>query len=96
LLSVNLGAGSIYASLTARGVDLHADGHTFDAVAAEPQDAALLEVAEGAPLLRERPLTTSSTGEPLEWPDDRDRPDIGTVTISNTRRSRPGMARTGP
>jgi GntR family transcriptional regulator len=80
---------------SARGVELHADGHTFD-VAAEPQDAALLEVAEGAPLLRERRLTTSSTGEPLEWPDDRDRPGIGTVTISNTRRSRTGMARTGP
>jgi GntR family transcriptional regulator len=96
LLSVDLDAGSIYAFLTARGADLHAARHTFDAVAAEPQDAALLKVAEGAPLLRERRLTTSSTGAPLEWSDDRYRPDIATVTISNTRRSRPGMAPTWP
>jgi GntR family transcriptional regulator len=39
--------------------------------------------------------TTSRTGRPLEWSDDRYRSDVATVTITNTRRSRPAMARTG-
>ncbi|WP_219418348.1 GntR family transcriptional regulator [Pseudonocardia nigra] len=94
LLDADLDAGSIFAFLIERGADLHAARHTLDAVAADAADAALLEVAEGAPLLRERRLTTSSTGEPLEWSDDRYRSDIATVTISNTRRSRATMART--
>ena len=95
LLDVDLDAGSIYELLTARGADLHAARHTLDAIAADAVDAALLGVPVGAPLLRERRLATSSTGEPLEWSDDRYRSDIATVTITNTRRSRSPMARTG-
>lgn len=100
LLDADLDAGSIYAFLTARGVDLHAARHTFDAVAADATDAALLEVLEGAPLLRERRLTTDSTGRPLEWSEDRYRPDVATVTVTNTRSraegTRSGPAWTGP
>ncbi len=95
LLDADLDAGSIYALLTAHGVDLHAARHTFDAVGADATDAALLEVPEGSPLLRERRLTTDSTGRPIEWSDDRYRSDVATVTITNTRHSRPAMARTG-
>lgn len=87
--------GSIYAHLTARGADLHSARHTLDAVAADPLDAALLDVAPGTPLLRERRLTSSSTGQPLEWSDDRYRPDIATITITNSSRTRAAMARTG-
>ena len=85
LLAADLDAGSIYAFLTARGVDLHAARHTFDAVAADPLDAEMLEVAEGTPLLRERRLTTDSLGVPIEWSEDRFRPDVATVTVMNTR-----------
>lgn len=92
LLSADLDAGSIYAFLSARGVDLHAARHTFDAVAADALDAKLLEVDEGAPLLRERRLTTDSLGVPVEWSEDRFRPDVATVTVMNTRSGRgPGL-----
>ncbi|SHN43288.1 GntR family transcriptional regulator [Cryptosporangium aurantiacum] len=88
LLSADLNAGSIYAFLSARGVDLHAARHTFDAVAADATDSALLDVPVGAPLLRERRLTTDSGGVPIEWSDDRYRPDIATVTVTNHRNAR--------
>ncbi|GAA1293429.1 GntR family transcriptional regulator [Saccharothrix xinjiangensis] len=88
LLDADLDAGSIYALLLDRGVDLHSARHTFDAVAADALDARLLDVPEGAPLLRERRLTTDSSGTPIEWSDDRYRPDVATVTVTNTRNSR--------
>lgn len=95
LLDVDLDAGSIYAFLTERGADLHTARHTFDALAADALDSELLGVPVGFPLLRERRLTTNSTGVPLEWSDDRYRSDLATVTITNTRQSRTPMARTG-
>ncbi|GAA3850682.1 GntR family transcriptional regulator [Saccharothrix violaceirubra] len=88
LLDADLDAGSIYALLIEQGVDLHSARHTFDAVAADALDASLLEVDEGTPLLRERRLTTDSRGVPLEWSDDRYRPDVATVTVTNTRGTR--------
>ncbi|MFD5766315.1 GntR family transcriptional regulator [Streptomyces sp. NPDC127049] len=91
LLGADLDAGSIYALLTADGVDLHSARHTFDAVPADALDARLLEVPEGFPLLRERRLTTDSQGAPIEWSDDRYRSDIATVTVRNTRSSRTAM-----
>ncbi|MHA6624888.1 GntR family transcriptional regulator [Pseudonocardia sichuanensis] len=95
LLAADLDAGSIYAFLTAQGVDLHSARHTFDAVAADAVDATLLEVPVGAPLLRERRLTTDSSGAPIEWSDDRYRPDVATVTVTNTRSARADGTRTG-
>lgn len=95
LLDADLDVGSIYAFLIDRGADLHAARHTLDAIAADPADAELLDVPVGSPLLRERRLTTNSAGVPLEWSDDRYRSDIATVTITNTRRSRAAMLRTG-
>ncbi|MFI9649337.1 GntR family transcriptional regulator [Streptomyces sp. NPDC052040] len=88
LLSADLDAGSIYALLTEQGVDLASARHTFDAVAADSVDAELLDVAPGTPLLRERRLTTDSQGLPIEWSDDRYRPDVATVTVTNTRAAR--------
>ncbi len=95
LLSADPDAGSLHALFEARGIDLHAARHTLDAVAADALDAQLLEVPLGSPLLRERRLATTATGRPLEWSDDRYRPDVATVTISNTRSTRPVMARLG-
>ncbi|MFJ4688918.1 GntR family transcriptional regulator [Streptomyces sp. NPDC088789] len=91
LLNADLDAGSIYALLTTWGVDLDSARHTFDAVAADATDAALLDVPEGSPLLRERRLTTDSQGVPIEWSDDRYRPDVATVTVTNTRTARTAM-----
>ncbi|MEU3605496.1 GntR family transcriptional regulator [Streptomyces sp. NPDC035033] len=91
LFDADLDAGSIYALLTDQGVDLHSARHTFDAVAADATDARLLEVPEGSPLLRERRLTTDSSGVPIEWSDDRYRPDVATVTVTNTRSARTVM-----
>lgn len=75
----------IYAALADRGVDLHAARHTIDAIGADPADAALLGTTPGAPLLRERRRTLSADGVPLEFGDDRYRPDRVTFTIDNTR-----------
>ncbi|MFE9043404.1 GntR family transcriptional regulator [Streptomyces sp. NPDC007818] len=91
LFDADLDAGSIYALLTERGVDLHSARHTFDAVAADATDARLLDVPVGAPLLRERRLTTDSTGVPIELSDDRYRPDVATITVTNTRSTRTAM-----
>jgi GntR family transcriptional regulator len=93
LLDADLNAGSIYALLTGQGVDLHAARHTFDAVAADELDASLLDVEVGHPLLRERRLTWDSAGDALEWSEDRYRPDVATVTVTNTRSGRGGFAR---
>lgn len=93
LLDADLNAGSIYALLATTGVDLHAARHTFDAVAADELDAELLDVRVGHPLLRERRLTWNSAGEALEWSEDRYRPDVATVTITNMRHGRGAVAR---
>ncbi|MGH3585122.1 MAG: GntR family transcriptional regulator [Pseudonocardia sp.] len=93
LLDADLDAGSVYALLLDRGIDLHTARHTLDAIAADPLDARLLGVDTGAPLLRERRLTTGREGTPLEWSDDRYRSDLATVTITNTRQVRPAMVR---
>jgi GntR family transcriptional regulator len=84
-------AGSIYAYLTSRGVDLAAARHTFDAVASGPVDAEHLGVTVGAPLLRERRRTTTAGGEPLEYGDDRYLPGVVTFTIDNTRTPGPAV-----
>lgn len=85
-------AGSIFAHLASEGVDLHSARHTFDAVAADTTDADLLDVAPGTPLLRERRRTTSRDGVPLEYSDDRYRPDLVTFTIDNTRPASTGIS----
>ncbi len=84
-------SGSLYALLTAAGVDLHAARHTMDAVAADETDADLLEISVGSPLLRERRRATASDGAPLEYADDRYRPDRVTFTIDNARPSSAGV-----
>lgn len=76
---------SIYAHLAQEGVDLHSARHTIDALAADPHDATLLGIAPGTPLLRERRRTATAAGEPIEYGDDRYRPDRVTFTIDNAR-----------
>ncbi|MEV4380609.1 GntR family transcriptional regulator [Streptosporangium sp. NPDC049644] len=54
--------------------------HLIDAVAAGVQDSRLLAVRRGSPLLRQRRVTTTHEGRPVEWSDDRYR--AGSVTFS--------------
>lgn len=84
LLAMDLTSGSITEQLTACGhVYAHAE-HSIDAMAAGVVDAELLGVRRGNPLLRLRRLTTSPTGVPLEWSDDRYRQDAVTITVRNS------------
>src|SRR5262249_14326876 len=85
LFDFNLDSGSIYAYLTAEGVDLRSACHTFDAVPAGELDSDLLGVPVGAPLLRERRRATSADRTPLEDRHDPYRPDRVTFTIGNSR-----------
>jgi GntR family transcriptional regulator len=56
-------------------------------------DAELLGIPLGAPLLRERRRATSADDTPLEYGDDRYRPDRVTFTIDNSRPTSVGLPR---
>lgn len=83
-------SSSIYAHLTAQGVPLHSARHVIDAVGADARDAELLQIETGAPLLRERRRVLSPDGEPLEFGEDRYRPDRVTFSINNVHSPTPG------
>ncbi|MFQ6226597.1 GntR family transcriptional regulator [Nocardia sp. NPDC002869] len=89
LLDFDPDTASLYAHLADRGVDLQSARHTIDAVGADETDAALPGVAPGAPLLRGRRHTSSAAGDPLEYGEDRYRPDRVTFTIDNARPAAP-------
>jgi len=93
LFDFDTDSGSIYAHLTAEGVDLRSARHTFDAVPACELDSELLGVPLVAPLLRERRRAISADGTPLEYGDDRYRPDRVTFTIDNSRSTSVGLPR---
>ncbi|MGW5422278.1 GntR family transcriptional regulator [Streptomyces sp. NPDC003943] len=57
--------------------------HVIDAIAAGAQDATLLTVRRTSPLLRVRRVTTTHDGRPVEWSDDRYRPDAVSFTVHN-------------
>ena len=89
---LDLEADSIYAGLAARGITFAAAQQTIDAVGATTVDATWLRVRRGAPLLRVCRRSTDPDGRPLEWSDDRYRPDRVTLTIDQLA-NRPGIAR---
>jgi GntR family transcriptional regulator len=86
-------SGSLWGYLTERGVDLHSALHTFDAVSADETDADLMEIEVGAALLRERRVATTLDGVPLEYSEDRYRPDRVTFTIANAQPASVGANR---
>ncbi|GAA4157916.1 GntR family transcriptional regulator [Gryllotalpicola daejeonensis] len=89
--------GSIFGTLIERGVPLDIGTHTIDAVAANVLDAEQLEVPLGTPLLRVERVTTSSSGQVIEYAEDRYRTDRAKLAIRNSRTtsavSRPSIAR---
>lgn len=96
LFDFDTDAGSIYAGLLARGVEIVAATHTIDAIAAPADDARLLGVPKGGPLLRERRTARTTDGRPVEYADDRYRPDRATFTIANERAHHLALVRTVP
>ncbi|MCM1011674.1 MULTISPECIES: GntR family transcriptional regulator [unclassified Brevibacterium] len=84
LFDFDTDSGSIFAHLKANDVELVAARHTFDAIGAGEVDAELLDVPVGSPLLRERRITSTGSGVPVEYSDDHYLPDQVTFTINNT------------
>ncbi|AQZ60673.1 Transcriptional regulator, GntR family [[Actinomadura] parvosata subsp. kistnae] len=93
LFDFDCDSGSVFAYLSGRGVDLSRARHVIDAVGADDTDAALLGIPRGAPLLRERRQTSSAAGEPVEFSDDRYRPDLVSFTIDNSQQAHPALLR---
>ncbi|MEV1172709.1 GntR family transcriptional regulator [Nonomuraea sp. NPDC049784] len=69
--------------------------HLIDAVAAGAQDARLLGVRRGSPLLRQRRTTTTHDGRPVESSDDRYRAGSVTFSIRNSIGANPLVRRAG-
>lgn len=84
LPGIDMAAASVTERLAELGVVLSEADHRIDAVAADAQDAALLEVAVGAPLLRTRRRTTDQGGHPIEWSADSYRSDVAVFTVRNS------------
>jgi GntR family transcriptional regulator len=96
--ALDLERSSIYEELAKQGVLFAHARHAVSAVAADEEDAPLLGLEPGAPLLRELRRTTSPAGEPLEWSDDRYRGDAVSFSIDNSisaGRAIAGSARLG-
>ncbi len=68
---LSLTVDSITQRLEELGVVFTDAEHVIDAVPASAEDARLLGVRAGVPLLRERRFTTDRSGLPVEWSDDR-------------------------
>jgi GntR family transcriptional regulator len=66
------------------GIVAHYGEHLIDAVAAGSEDARLLGVRRGSPLLRQRYLTYTAAGRPIEWTDDRYRAGSVAFSVSNS------------
>lgn len=93
LFDFDADSGSIFNHLRSQGVDLSRARRTIDAVAAGPEDAGMLQVAEGMPLLRERRLTSSADGRRIEYSEDRYLPSLTNFTIENTSEHRAALVR---
>lgn len=98
LFDFDCDSGSLWAYLLSQGVHLAAASHVIDALAADAVDSEHLGIAEGAPLLRQQRTARSTTGEALEYHDDRYLPEIVSFTLENnldarcalTRNAKPG------
>ncbi|WP_219471797.1 GntR family transcriptional regulator [Nonomuraea rhizosphaerae] len=69
--------------------------HLIDAVAAGAEDARLLGVRRGSPLLRQRRITTTHEGRPVEWSEDRYRAGSVVFSIRNSIDANPLVRQAG-
>jgi len=81
---IDLDRESITERLGELGIAFADAEHTIDAVAASAQDARLLDIRRGTPLLRERRRTTDPAGVPLEWSEDLYRGNEVAFTVRNS------------
>ena len=93
LFDFDCDSGSMWAYLLSQGVQFAAASHVIDAVAADPVDAQHLEVADGAPLLRQQRSTRSADGAVIEYHDDRYLPTVVSFTLQNTLDARCALTR---
>ena len=93
LFDYDCDSGSIYAYLGERGVQMPVARHRIDAVAADRIDSELLEVPVGAPVLREVRRASGVDGVPVEYSDDRYRPDLVSFSIENSQQAQPSLLR---
>ncbi|GLX16913.1 MULTISPECIES: GntR family transcriptional regulator [Streptomyces] len=76
---------SVMDSLAAdAGITAHYGEHLIDALPAGSEDARLLEIRRGSPLLRQRHVSATRAGRPIEWSDDRYRAGSVTFSVSNS------------
>jgi GntR family transcriptional regulator len=85
----DLGDGSIYEHLARHGVEVAQARHVIDAIAAGTVDANLLGIPRRAPLLRDRRLGLGPDGAPIEWSDDRYRPEAVAFGVDNAAAASP-------
>jgi GntR family transcriptional regulator len=71
IAGLDLETESITERLEGLGIVWTDSEHIIDAIGATAEDARLLGVARGTPMLRERRHTTDQSGAPVEWSDDR-------------------------
>ncbi|GII55556.1 GntR family transcriptional regulator [Planotetraspora thailandica] len=69
--------------------------HLIDAVSAGAEDARMLGVRRGSPLLRQRRTTTTQEGRPVECSDDRYRAGSVTFSIRNSHSANSLVRRAG-
>ena len=85
VLAFDPDSGSIYQQLIDSGVDIHHATRTIDAVAAPEEDAQLLGITAGDPLLRIKRRAFTREGRPIENSDDRYLPQHSQFTLTATR-----------
>lgn len=85
VLTFDTDSGSIYHRLISSGVDISYATRTIDAVPADPEDAALLQVEVGTPLLRVRRRAFTLDGVPVEASDDRYLSNMANFTLTTIR-----------
>ncbi|MFF0444949.1 GntR family transcriptional regulator [Streptomyces sp. NPDC004609] len=78
------------------GVVAHYGEHLIDAVPAGSVDARLLRVRRGSPLLRQRHLSSTAAGRPIEWTEDRYAAGSVTFSVSNSSPAAPLSRRLTP
>ncbi|AGN19816.1 hypothetical protein J433_14432 [Corynebacterium glutamicum MT] len=88
VLAFDTDSGSIYQELIDQGVDINNATRTIDAIAAVAEDAKLLGVPEGSPLLRVRRRAFTVDGTPIESSEDCYLPAKASFTL-NTAREQP-------
>src|SRR3990170_51036 len=83
--------GSLYALLEDQGVRLISAEETIEAVAADREEAALLQIPPGAPLLLVSRITRGGAGEPVEFVKAFYRADFYRYTVRLQRERRGGV-----